>query len=160
VSWLTKVAFGKSCVHGVGVYALEPIRQGTKVWTVDPSMKFASPSELAALPHDELRFALRGGYLHCPSHKFVYYNDGMEYMNHAPGDLANIGAREWPPLMGDHCIALRDIKAGEELLEDYRFWSGMALRNDHWLTELYRRVLPGHYTFLLEIDGQGLRKTA
>jgi SET domain-containing protein len=160
VSWLKKVAFGKSRIHGMGIFALEPIRRGTKVWTVDPSMKFVSPSELTTLSHDELRFALRGGYFHGPSHKFVYYNDGMEYMNHAPGDLANIGAREWPPLAEDYCLALRDIDPGEELFEDYTFWSGMALRNDHWLTELYRRFLPDHYDFLLEIDDRGLRKTA
>jgi uncharacterized protein len=160
VSWLTKVAFGKSDVHGMGVFALEPIRQGTKVWTVDPSMKFASPSELASLSPDELRFALRGGYFHGPSHKFVYYNDGMEYMNHARGEQANIGAREWPPLMDDHCIALRDIEAGEELFEDYTFWSGMAIRNDHWLTDLYIKFLPDHYRFLVGIDEQRLRKTA
>jgi hypothetical protein len=160
VSWLTKVAFGKSPIHGMGIFALEPIRQGTKVWTVDPTMKFTCPSELAGLSHDELRFALRGGYLHGPSHTFVYYNDGMEYMNHARGELANVGAREWPPLMEDYCIALRDIEAGEELFEDYTFWSGMALHDDLWLTELYRKFLPDHYAFLLSIDDERLRKTA
>ncbi len=144
MSWLTKVAFGKSLVHGIGIFALEPIKRGTKVWTVDSSMKFVKPAELAKLPMDELRFALLGGYLHSPSQRFIYYDDGMEYMNHASGDVANIGAREWPPLLEDNCIALRDIVAGEELLEDYTFWSSIALRNDHWLTELYRRYLPSH----------------
>jgi uncharacterized protein len=160
VSWLKKVAFGRSHVHGIGVFALEPIRRGTKIWTVDPTMKFVSPSNLAALSPDELRFALRGGYLHAPSNKFVYYNDGMEHMNHAPSGLANIGAKEWPPLSEDYCIALRDIASGEELLEDYTFWSSIALQDDDWLTNLYRRFLPDHYDFLLEIDGKRLRKTA
>ncbi len=160
MTWLTKVAFGKSFVHGMGIFALEPIKQGTKVWTVDSSMKFVKPSELAALPADELRFALHGGYMHFPARRFVYYNDGMEYMNHASGEMANIGAREWPPLLQDHCIALRDIAAGEELREDYTFWSSGALQSDRWLTDLYRRYCPDHYSFLLRIEQDRLRKTA
>jgi uncharacterized protein len=160
VSWLTKVALGKSLIHGIGVFALEPIKRGTKVWTVDSSMKFMNPSELAALPPDELRFALLGGYFHHPSQSFIYYNDGMEYMNHAQGRMANIGAREWPPLREDHCIALRDIAAGEELLEDYKFWSSVTLRNNGWIADLYRKFCPKHYSFLLKIEQDRLRKTA
>jgi uncharacterized protein len=160
LSWLTKVAFGKSSTHGIGVFALEPIKRGTKVWTVDSSMKFVKPFEIAALDAEERRFALLGGYYHYPSQIFVYYYDGMEYMNHADGDVANIGAKEWPPLQEDYCIALRDIAAGEELLEDYTFWSSGTLFKDHWLTELYRKHCPNHYSFLLQIEQGGLRKTA
>jgi SET domain-containing protein len=160
VSWLTKVAFGKSHVHGMGVFALEPIRRGTKVWTVDPSMKFARAEHLCSLPADELRFALHGGYFHFPSERFVYYNDGMEYVNHAPAPIANIGIGEWTPLMEDNCSALRDIDVGEELLEDYTFWSILNLRRKHWLTDLYREFCPDHYFFLVEIGKEQVRKTA
>lgn len=160
MSWLTKVAFGKSCVHGMGVFALEPIKRGTKVWTVDPSMKFAKPAELAALPADELRFALHGGYLHFPSQRFVYYNDGMEYVNHAAGPAANIGIREWTPLMEDNCTALRDIAEGEELLEDYTFWSILQLRRNHWLVDLYRKSCQNHYSFLMNLEQAKVRRTA
>ena len=160
MTWLAKVAFGRSTVHGMGVFALEPIKRGTKIWTVDQTMKFVGPAELAALPADELRFALLGGYYHYPSQKFIYYNDGMEYMNHADGDMANIGAREWPPLLEDYCIALRDIAAGEELREDYTFWSSSTIGDDSWLTGLYQDYCPGHYSFLLKIEEARMRKTA
>ncbi len=160
MSWLTKVAFGKSFVHGMGVFALEPIKRGTKVWTVDPSMKFANPAQLAALPVDEMRFALHGGYLHYPSQRFVYYKDGMEYVNHAAGQLSNIGITEWTSLMEDNCTALRDIEVGEELLEDYTFWSVLNLRRDHWLVDLYRQFCPEHFSFLAKIEKEHIRKTA
>ena len=160
MSWLTKVAFGKSRIHGIGVFALEPIRRGTKVWTVDPTMKFMRPSDLLALPADERRFALHGGYLHFPSQQFVYYNDGMEYVNHADGGLANIGIRKWTPLMEDNCTALRDIAEGQELLEDYTFWSILQLRQDHWLVDMYRRFCPDHYAFLMKIEGERVLKIA
>ena len=160
MSWLAKVAFGKSDVHGMGVFALEPIRRGTKVWTVDPSMKFADSAQLCALPADELRFALHGGYLHFPSQRFVYYNDGMEYLNHGEAGAANIGIREWTPLMEDNCTALRDIEVGEELLEDYTFWSILHLRRNHWLINLYREFCPAHYHFLMKIGEKQILKTA
>lgn len=160
MSWLTKVAFGKSHVHGMGVFALEPIRRGTKVWTVDPTMKFTEAEQLAALPADELRFALHGGYLHFPSQRFVYYNDGMEYVNHAGGQAANIGIREWTPLKEDNCTALRDIDVGEELLEDYTFWSILDLCRDHWLIDIYREFCPEHFCFLMKIAKAQVRKTA
>lgn len=160
MAWLTRVAFGESPVHGMGVFALEPIRMGTKVWTIDPSMKFADAAQLAALPHDELRFALHGGYLHFPSQRFVYYKDGMEYVNHATGSAANIGIMEWTPLMEDHCMALRDIDVGEELLEDYTFWSVLDLRRDHWLVDLYRKAVPDHFDFLMSLERRQVRRIA
>lgn len=160
MSWQKRVAFGPSRVHGVGVFALEPIERGTKVWVVDPSMRFLEPAELAALPSDELRFALHGGYLHLPSRRFVYYDDGMEYVNHASGSEANIGISEWTSLEQDNCTAFRDIEAGEELLEDYTFWSAPHLASLSWLVDLYKEHCPAHYSFLLRIERERMKESA
>ena len=160
MTWLAKVEFRESFVHGMGAFAVEPIRKGTKVWAVDPTMKFVGPADLRRLPANELEFALHGGYLHLPSQTFVYYDDGMEYVNHAYGYVSNIGIREWTPLMEDNCTALRDIEAGEELLEDYSFWSILHLYRRHWLIDLYRDFCPEHYSFLLEIEQRRARKIA
>lgn len=160
MTWVAKVEFRKSSVHGMGVFALEPIRKGTKVWTVDPTMKFVGPADLRKLPPSEINFALHGGYLHQPSQTFVYYDDGMEYVNHAAGSLSNIGILEWTPLMEDNCTALRDIDVGDELLEDYSFWSIMQVRKRHWLIDLYRDCCPEHYSFLLSIEQGRMRKVA
>ena len=110
-------------------------------------------NELAILrmAHDGLFGELtngHGGYLHEPSGRFLWYTDGMQYMNHRPVPDANIGLGYWPDLDKDHTIALRDIAAGEELFEDYTFWSDGGLSPDHWLYRLYRKHCPEHLAFL------------
>lgn len=154
MGWNVAVEFKRSSVHGTGAFACEPIAAGTKVWTFDSRMQVCDLAALAALPPATLQFALHGGYLHYPSDKFVWYDDGMHFVNHAPGAASNIGIREWTPLEEDNCTALRDIAAGEELLEDYAFWSMLSLHPDHWLPKLYRDFCPGHYAFLVGLEKQ------
>lgn len=160
MGWLVDVEIRRSSVHGMGAFALEPIRKGKKVWVVDPTMKFFGPADLGRLPPDELRTVLYGGYPHLPSQTFVYFKDGMEYVNHADRHAANIGVHKWPPLMQDNCTALRDIEAGEELREDYTFWSILQLPREHWLPKIYRKHCPAAYDFLLEIEHQSVRQMA
>jgi hypothetical protein len=105
-----------------------------------------------ALSPRKLRFALHGGYYHKPSGLFLWYTDGMQYMNHAATPMANIGLSTWPPLANDHTVALRDIEAGEELFEDYTFWANGGLSADHWLYPLYRDHCPEHYDFLCSLE--------
>lgn len=75
----------------------------------------------------------------------------MQYMNHAPGPVANIGLTYWPSLTEDHTIALRDIEAGEELFEDYGFWADSGIEPGHWLYALYRDHCPKHLDFLCSL---------
>ena len=130
----------------------QPIRAGTKVWQYDRTMHACDRAALTALDHKTLAFALHGGYLHAPSGKFLWYTDGMQYMNHAEGRLANVGLGEWPPLELDHTRALRDIAPGEELFEDYGFWANGGLSPGHWLFPLYMRFCPQHYAFLASLE--------
>ena len=152
MSWLVNVEFRPSSIHGMGAFAGSRISAGTKVWTFDPGMQVCDKTDLMALGPDRLKFALHGGYLHHPSGKFVWYEDGMQYVNHADGVEANIGILSWTPLEEDHCTALRDIEPGEELFEDYSFWSICSLRRGHWLHSLYRRFCPDHYAFLNTLE--------
>ena len=153
MSWLTRVEFRDSRIHGRGVFAAERIPAGTKIWAFDSNMIVAEgPQDLLRLPRPLLAFALHGGYLHHPSDRFVWYYDGMQYVNHAPAERANIGITEWTPLRQDNCSALRDIEIGEELLEDYAFWSVAKLNPNHWLRNVYARHCSDHYNFLLRLD--------
>lgn len=152
MGWNVDVEFRSSPLHGTGAFARCDIAAGTKVWQFDTSMNVGGLVELAALPPKMLAFALHGGYLHHPSGKFVWYADGMHLVNHASGAGANIGITEWTPLEEDNCTALRDIAAGEELLEDYAFWSVLSLDPEHWLPKLYRDFCPEHYAFLTQIS--------
>lgn len=152
MGWTVDVEFRRSKIHGMGAFARRPIAKGTKVWKFDKSMQVCGEAELSALPPELLAFALHGGYLHHPSGKFVWYQDGMQFVNHASGDASNIGITQWTPLRKDNCTALRDIAAGEELLEDYSFWSIASLSPDHWLLGLYRDFCPQHFNFLMGLE--------
>jgi hypothetical protein len=152
MGWIVDVDFRKSPIHGMGAFARTRIPAGTKVWVFDHSMKVCGLPELAALTPEKLEFALHGGYLHHPSGRFVWYDDGMQFVNHADSPYANIGITEWTPLQEDNCTALRDIEPGEELLEDYSFWSIFSLDHEHWLRKLYRDFCPGHYAFLSSLE--------
>ncbi len=152
LAWKVNVEFRASSVHGKGIFAREAIAAGTRVWEVDESMHFCDRAALMALGRTKLRFALHGGYLHKPSGKFLWYQDGMQYMNHAFTPAANVGLGVWPPLKEDHTIALRDIAAGEELFEDYTFWADGGLEPGHWLHQLYAEFHPEHMAFLRSLE--------
>lgn len=159
MTWNVDVQFKRSSIHGTGVYANQLIPAETKVWTFDKSMNVCECDDLSALSIEKLQFALHGGYFHQPSGKFIWYEDGMQYVNHADTPSANIGIREWTALQDDNCTALRDIAPGEELLEDYSFWSIFSLDQDHWLRLIYEEFCPGHYAFLQDLHFQ-TRKAA
>jgi SET domain-containing protein len=148
LSWIVDVAFRNSSTHGIGVFAKSHVPAGTKIWQYDESMRVCDADAMAALNPRQLRYALHGGYLHKPSDRFLWYTDGMQYMNHATTPRANIGLGTWPPLHDDHTVALRDIAPGEELLEDYAFWADGGLASGHWLYPLYLKHCPEHFSFL------------
>lgn len=149
MSWKVDVKVANSTVSGLGVFAAEAIKAGSIVWSVDRSMHFDRFADLLKLPAKTLSYALYAGYYHMPSGRFVWYEDGSQYINHA--DRPNIGIQQWTKLEDDHCMALRDIKEGEELFEDYRFWSVFNLYDDHWVRALSELYSPGHYEFLKSI---------
>ena len=151
MSWLVGVEFKSSPIEGMGIFSKKEIKSGTKLWKFDESMKVSDAKSLSRLDPDRLAFALHGGYLHGPSNKFLWYTDGMQFMNHAPGGLANVGLGYWPALRDDHCVALRDIAEGEELFEDYTFWANEGLEPRHWLFPFYMSHGLRHYQFLMDL---------
>lgn len=154
MSWLVDIEFKESPVEGKGIFARSAIRAGTRLWQFDESMKVCDAAALARLDSGRLAFALHGGYLHGPSDRFLWYTDGMQYMNHAPGRLANVGLGFWPRLREDHCVALRDIAAGEELFEDYTFWANAGLEPGHWLYPFYMSHGLRHFHFLKSLGAE------
>ena len=151
MSWLVPITIKNSPLHGRGVFADENIAKGTVIWTWDDSMHAHTKDQLLALDSQTLHHALHGGCLHLPTQTLVWYNDGMECMNHAPGDLANIITPSWGDVAADSVVATRDISAGEELLEDYGHWVRIGMNKSHWLIELYREFCPEHADFMISI---------
>jgi len=152
MSWKVNVEMKPSTTHGTGVFATAPIRKGDLVWQFDNSMHACECGELLKLDRETLYRALLAGYLHEPSGKFIWYTDGMQFVNHADGDAANIATPEWLPLHEDKCIATRDIAPGEELFEDYGFWAIFNLDPGHLLLDIYRTHCPEHYNFMLALS--------
>lgn len=155
MGWKVDVEFKTSSVHGTGVFARRAIKAGTRVWQFDSSMQVCDSKTLPGLPPHEITYALHAGYLHEPSGKFLYYTDGMQWLNHGSGSIANVGLNYWPSrLRDDHLVALRDIAAGEELREDYTFCLEGGLGPDHWMRPLYLQYCPSHLEFLLGLERQ------
>lgn len=113
---MVKLRLGPSPIHGVGVFALRDIAEGTKlyadhmpeVYTVPHSSFGKLFPEVAALLLERYPRIVTGS-------RFIYPDTRhLAYMNHS--DKPNYDA--------NHDIALQDIKAGEEITEDYRMIDG------------------------------------
>lgn len=102
-----------SPVHGLGVFAVNFVSKGTKVWVVHPVIDRVIPiSDLKGLPnHVVKRVEMHGEFLpHLDSFRLGF--DGAQFLNHC--DEPDLVDR------GDEMFATRDIIAGEELYCDYR----------------------------------------
>ena len=102
-----------SPIHGLGVHTAVFIPKGAKVWVFHPAIdRVILVKALAGLPdHVIERIEAHSEYL--PDRNSIRVAaDGDYWMNHS--DEPNLEDR------GDVVFALRDIKAGEELLCDYR----------------------------------------
>lgn len=105
-----------SRIHGTGLFAETFIKEGTTVWKYNKVIDrrftrrglrlLASQEPTAVLVHICTYSYKRRGY-------FWYMGDNARFINHVQHG-ANVG------LVDDHHeVALRDIQAGEELVENY-----------------------------------------
>jgi SET domain-containing protein len=121
---------GKSEIEGVGVFAAEPIAQGTVIWRFDdefdrliPVEKYQSAAPLVKQLLDRYAYPSpdRPGFI-------VYETDNGRFMNHADdpnSDFSDTGGAR----------ATRDIAAGEEITCNYGHFYGAF--------ELLHAVEPG-----------------
>lgn len=100
---LLKLRIAPSQIEGVGVFATRDIAQGEKLY----ADTFPQLFEVAALSED-----IAGRHPYAFASKKLIYPDirFMAYMNHS--DQPNYDAK--------NDVALVDIKAGDEITEDYR----------------------------------------
>jgi len=113
-----KTRIGKSKIHGIGLFACNPIRKGTAVWNFTPGLDLAVSQQMIARMNVELReFFHHYGYLSAKSGRYVLHADNARFINHSTN--ANLQS---VPSMGEEeeiDVAARDIPAGEELTADY-----------------------------------------
>ena len=108
---LVKTYLAKSAIHGLGVFAGEFIRKGTKIWRfVDGFDRAYSLKEFARLPKPARDFIRLHGYK--VDGEIILTADHDHHMNHSddPNTYLHNG----------YAIACRDIAKGVEITNDYR----------------------------------------
>ena len=108
---LVKTYLEKSPIHGLGVFAGEFIRKGTKIWRfVKGFDRFYSPKEFARLPKPARDFIKQHGYR--VDGEILFTVDHDRHMNHSndPNTYLHNG----------YAIARCNIRKGVEITNDYR----------------------------------------
>lgn len=109
--FLKKTRLATSPIHGIGLFANEPISQGETVYQHSPQFQCElSQESFEALPEDERRTFEHYGYKR--KEKWYLDFDDIRFLNH--NDTPNL------KLTSKGITALRDIAVGEELTQDYR----------------------------------------
>lgn len=107
---LVKTKIGPSPIHGNGLFADEDIPKGTIVWSFNPLVdKILSDEEIKSLPTVMQEFV--DTYSFFDKGKHVLCGDFGMFINHS--DTPNLESTL------DDSVALRDIKKGEEITDDY-----------------------------------------
>jgi SET domain-containing protein len=109
---LVKTYLATSAVHGIGLFAAEPIASGTVIWQFDERIdRRFTREEREALAEPARTFVAKYSYPESVGSD-VHFLDGdhARFMNHSanPNTDCEIDT-----------IAIRDIAVGEELLCDY-----------------------------------------
>ena len=127
IMMLVKHYLGASAIHGVGLFAAEPIAKGQIVakFVVGFDQMFTA-DDMAALPAEAQFYVRRHGFkmpiiqggeldealfAHCLPDGWGLERGGLELINHS--EEPNVDN-------GEPVRALRDIAIGEELTQDYR----------------------------------------
>ena len=119
---LVRTFIDRSPIHGLGIFAAEPIAKGTPVWRFTPGFDLElPPARLDEATEDQRTQLLHFGYIDPRLGTYILCCDGAHFINHS--DTANI----LPDFTGDPHgidIAVRDIAAGEEITADYEIVEG------------------------------------
>jgi hypothetical protein len=115
------VRLGLSSIHGIGVFAIRPIPQGTNIFANDAvDMAWVDKARLAAAGLTPAERSLyedfgiqQGDRIGCPVN-FHNLTPGWYLNQPAPGEEANVASDE-----GFNFTAARDIREGEELTIRY-----------------------------------------
>jgi uncharacterized protein len=115
---LVHTTLGPSPIHGIGLFAAEPIPRGTTTWKYvdgfDLRLTAATVGILSAPAREQV---LKYAYFDTALGLYELCSDDARFFNHA--DAPNTASIHSPD--GGHIdIAVKDIARGEELTCDYR----------------------------------------
>jgi len=124
--FLVPTRLAQSSIHGLGVFAVEPIAKGAPVWRFAKGLDMEfEPDLVETLPVHVRQFFAHYGYLDRYLKRVVLCFDDARFVNHsAEPNVATDYALD--PYGLD--VALRDIEVGEELTVDYGTFEEQAGR--------------------------------
>jgi len=107
-----KAYIAPSGIHGMGLFAGEPIAKGSVVWGFDPPVdQRFKPEQLRDMSGEMKLFLSR--YAYSDRGTLVLCGDHARFMNHSSeANCGNDPTRQYT-------LALRDIAQGEELTDNY-----------------------------------------
>ena len=115
---LIKATAKTSSIHGLGLFADQNIAKGTKIWQFSPGLDLEiEPSDFEKLTQSEKEFINFYGFRSKKTDKYHLSFDNVRFINHSKEGNITIDQTthdvEYP------LTANRDIKAGEELTQNY-----------------------------------------
>jgi SET domain-containing protein len=112
---LVETYIDRSQIHGVGLYAKEPIKKGAVIWQFKDGFdqKF-SVEEIEKLPLAAQHQILHYGYLSKEAPVYILCADNARFFNHSANPNVIDDAKEEGLV-----LAARDIRQDEELTCDY-----------------------------------------
>jgi len=121
---LVKTKIGQSKIEGIGLFANEPIKAGTKVWGYEPKLDvLLSKEDIENLSTSAQEQFYRYAYLDKVRGKYLLCGDDGRFFNHSDTPNCDETADN------DSTYALKDIDIGEELTINYgEFYGNM---NEH-----------------------------
>lgn len=119
---LVRTRVAPSPIHGLGLFAAEPIPRGASVWRFHAGFDHAyTRAEFAELPASAREHLRWFSYFDAAQDALIKSGDLCCFMNHADAPNTGAGPEVSEPVV---TVALRDIAAGEELTCDYRAFDG------------------------------------
>jgi SET domain-containing protein len=118
---LVKTKIGPSKIEGIGLFADESIKKGTKVWGFEPKLDLLlSKNEVKKLSPAAREQFYRYAYLDKVRQKYLLCGDDSRFFNHSETPNCD------ETTDNDSTFALKDIDVGEELTINYgEFYGNM-----------------------------------
>lgn len=117
---LIKTKIGRSDIAGIGLFADEFVPKGTPIWKLQDSFDIQlSQDEFLALSEPAQTQVLNYCYYNSKTGKYVVCGDDARFFNHSIDPNCSSSDDDYKV-----DVALRDIRPGEELTQDYGNFDG------------------------------------
>jgi SET domain-containing protein len=133
---LVKTMIKESPIHGVGLFADQFISKGTEIWRFTPGFDLRFTKEqILSFPDSLQRYIYKYAWRGKKSKLYCFSSDNGKYFNHSedPNVLSEYRENEEEVVT----VAIKDIRQGEEILDNYMSFADTS--DDNLLFELERK---------------------